>query len=140
MGMRPAVILTHDELVMRNPFSTDRIPLREVVVLDPGYSGLSVMTAGKGAYVAWAVQKSNIAYWAGRHTRADHVAEEIRKAALNVGASVLPANPMKRRYSRGFRPRHARKDDSRDVPPPGAMGLVSGLIRWAVERPVGVGA
>lgn len=110
MGVRPAVSLTRDELVIRNPFNIDRISLREVVALDPGNGGLTILTTDKTAYQAWAVQKSNLAHWVGWHTRADRVAEEIRKAALSAGAPVRPANPMRRRYTRGFRPRHARKD------------------------------
>ncbi|GAA4567944.1 hypothetical protein [Planotetraspora kaengkrachanensis] len=114
IGVRPAVSLTRDKLLIRNPFSSSRIPLRDVVALDPGYVGIVVKTTDKTKYQVWAVQKSNLANWAGWHTRADHVAEEIRKAALNAGAPVLPSNslprPTRRHYTRGFRPRHTRKD------------------------------
>jgi hypothetical protein len=76
---RPAVILTDTEVVVRNPNSTRRIQLRDVAHVDPGYGGLAIATSTGERVIVWAVQKSNLAKWTGRHTRADDVATAITR-------------------------------------------------------------
>ncbi|GAA1844969.1 PH domain-containing protein [Asanoa iriomotensis] len=81
LALRPAVTLTDTEVEVRNPLRTRRLPLGEVVDAKTGYGGLRIETRDGRAVSAWAVQKSNLASWSGRHTRADEVADAIRKAA-----------------------------------------------------------
>lgn len=76
-SLYPAVILTETELIVRNPYGQRRVALPDVVDAAPGYGGLTVTTSTGEHVVAWAVQKSNLATWTGRRTRADEVAEAI---------------------------------------------------------------
>ena len=76
-SLHPAVILTGTELIVRNPYGQRRVALTDVVDAAPGYGGLTVTTSTGEHVVAWAVQKSNLATWTARRTRADEVAEAI---------------------------------------------------------------
>ncbi|MET8262181.1 PH domain-containing protein [Micromonospora sp. NPDC005553] len=78
---RPAVILTDTEVILRNPNASQHIALRDVRIVDAGYGGLTITTSTNERVVAWAVQKSNLAKWTGRHTRADDVAASITRAS-----------------------------------------------------------
>jgi hypothetical protein len=78
---RPSITLTDTEVVVRNPFLFQRIALKDVARVGPGYGGLVITTRGGARTSAWAVQKSNLATWTGRRTRADEVAEAIIAAA-----------------------------------------------------------
>jgi hypothetical protein len=62
-------------------FGVVRIPLEAVVDVSAGYYGLTITLASGTRVSAWAVQKSNLASWFNRHTRADDVAEAILAAA-----------------------------------------------------------
>ncbi|GAA4632841.1 hypothetical protein GCM10023196_067970 [Actinoallomurus vinaceus] len=88
---RPSISLTSTELVLRNKSRTERVDLRTIEAVMPSSEGLVVFVGGRPAYVGWAVQKSNLAMWLRRVGRADQVAEQIRQAALAVGAPVRPA-------------------------------------------------
>ncbi|MEV0401818.1 hypothetical protein [Actinoallomurus sp. NPDC050550] len=88
---RPSIGLTSTELVLRNKRRTERVDLRTIEAVMPSSEGLVVFVGGRPAYVGWAVQKSNLAMWLRRPGRADQVAEQIRQAALAVGAPVRPA-------------------------------------------------
>jgi hypothetical protein len=85
-ALRPYVALTDADLVVRNPLRARRISIGHVSRVAPGYGGLTVTTTGGTQIVAWAVQKSNLAQWTGRHTRADDVAEAINKAVESARA------------------------------------------------------
>ncbi|MCG5462883.1 hypothetical protein AB0K35_31285 [Micromonospora sp. NPDC053740] len=76
----PAVILTDTEVIVRNPNVSHRVALHDVAMVDAGYGGMTITTAKNQRVVAWAVQKSNLAKWTGRHTRADDVAASIIQA------------------------------------------------------------
>lgn len=76
-ALRPSVILTGTELIVRNPYGQRHVALADVVDAAPGYGGLTVTTSTGKRVVAWAVQKSNLATWTGRHTRADEAAAAI---------------------------------------------------------------
>ncbi|WP_433178400.1 hypothetical protein [Actinoallomurus sp. CA-150999] len=91
IAFRPSISLTSTELVLRNKRGTERVDLRTIESVMPSSEGLVVFVGGRPAYVGWAVQKSNLALWLGRPGRADEVAEQIRQAALAVGAPVRPA-------------------------------------------------
>ncbi|GIF65354.1 hypothetical protein Ais01nite_33890 [Asanoa ishikariensis] len=82
-ALRPAVILTGTDVEVRNPLRTRRVPLAEITDAKTGYGGLRIETRDGRAITAWAVQKSNVASWSGRHTRADEVADAIRAQAVS---------------------------------------------------------
>jgi Bacterial PH domain len=81
LTLRPAVTLTETEVEVRNPLRTLRVPIAEITDAKTGYGGVRIETRAGRAVTAWAVQKSNLANWRGQHTRADDVAEAIRKAS-----------------------------------------------------------
>jgi len=76
---------------------TRRIPLRDVLMVRGGYYGLEIRVRGRHfSITASAVQKSNLANWVGRRTRADEVADAILEARNRLqaaGVSPVPDNP-----------------------------------------------
>lgn len=86
-AFHPAVILTDSEVMVRNPSGSKRIPLGDVVKVEPGYGGLTITTASGDLVVAWAVQKSNLAKWKNSHTRADEVTATIMSARRRGAAA-----------------------------------------------------
>ena len=78
-ALRPSIALTSSELVIRNRFRTYRIDLNTIARVDAGYHGVCVQTRHGQVVHGWAVQKSNVARWLGRHTRADLVVEAIER-------------------------------------------------------------
>ncbi|MGC5022645.1 PH domain-containing protein [Micromonospora sp. DT47] len=80
-AFRPSVVLTDTEVIVRNPNGSQHVSLRDVAKVEPGYGGLTITTSTGERVVAWAVQKSNLATWTGRHTRADEVAASIIAAS-----------------------------------------------------------
>jgi hypothetical protein len=80
-GVRASLTLTEQELLIKNPIRTYRVPLIDVTSATPGYSGIVITTSSDENVCAWAVQKSNIADWSGWRTRADDVAAVISEAA-----------------------------------------------------------
>jgi hypothetical protein len=46
----------------------------------PGYHGLEFTTREHEVVIAWAVQKSNVAGWPKRRTRADDVADFLQQS------------------------------------------------------------
>jgi hypothetical protein len=86
-AFRPAVILTDTDVIVRNPNGSQTVSLRDVAKVEPGYGGLTITTSAGHRVVAWAVQKSNLAKWTGRHTRADEVAASIMSASRSRAAT-----------------------------------------------------
>ncbi|HEX5594594.1 MAG TPA: hypothetical protein VFX61_01020 [Micromonosporaceae bacterium] len=84
-ALRPSITLTNSELVIRNKFKTYQIELNTIVRVDAGYGGIGVQTKHGQVIHGWAVQKSNLARWLGRHTRADLVVEAI-ETEVKAGA------------------------------------------------------
>jgi hypothetical protein len=80
-AMRPAVQLTADKLVIRNPFWTRRIARTDVLSARPGYLGLVIRRRSGLPCIAWAIQKANASEWAGAETRADQAAGRITEWA-----------------------------------------------------------
>jgi hypothetical protein len=78
-ALRPSITLTDSEVVIRNKFKMYRIDLKTIVRLDAGYHGIRVQTRHGQEVHGWAVQKSNLARWLGRQTRADLVVKAIEK-------------------------------------------------------------
>jgi PH (Pleckstrin Homology) domain-containing protein len=79
--IRPALTLTGTEVIVRNPIRIIRMPLGDVTGVRPGRRGVTICVADDCKVAAWAVQKSLLARWTGRDTRADQVSEAIRAAA-----------------------------------------------------------
>lgn len=84
-ALRPSITLTSSELVFRNRFRTYRVDLHTIVRVNAGYHGIGVRTRHGQVVHGWAVQKSNLARWLGRHTRADLVVEAIEEARAGAG-------------------------------------------------------
>jgi Bacterial PH domain len=85
--LTPYVELTADRVVVRGPLDRREVRYEEIREVRSGMYGLRIQTATEGRVVAWAVQKSKLAEWAGRRTRSDELAEQIearlpRDAAL----------------------------------------------------------
>jgi hypothetical protein len=87
-AFRPRVVLTDSEVRIVNPFGTTNISLERIAPLvEPSYSGVVVLALKDGHMqktAAWAVQKSNLARWTGRPTRADEICRTIAQAAERV--------------------------------------------------------
>lgn len=73
-AMRPAIRLTGELLIVRNPLWTRRLHRSDVLSARAGYLGLVIRRRSGFPCVAWAVQKANASEWAGATTRADDVA------------------------------------------------------------------
>jgi hypothetical protein len=73
----PYVALTASAVVVQNRVSRLQVAYRDIESVRAGYRGLMITRAGARPVVAWAVQKSNIASWSHKRTRADEVAELI---------------------------------------------------------------
>jgi hypothetical protein len=73
----PYVALTPDGLVVQGVFAYRSVRYRAIREAKPGLYGMRVQTTDDDAFVAWAVQKSKLAEWTHRHTRADTVVGAI---------------------------------------------------------------
>lgn len=80
--VRPYLLLTDEQVVVRNALVACAIPLADVVRAEAGGWGVLIEVRGRRAPVtAMAVAKSNISFMTGRRTRADHVADAITQSA-----------------------------------------------------------
>lgn len=79
--MGSSVTLTAEEVRIRNLGFARSVLVDEITDVDPGYSGITITTSDGKEVLALAVQKVNIAEWLGLYTRADAVADSIRRAA-----------------------------------------------------------
>jgi hypothetical protein len=64
-------------LTIRNPLATHRVSFAEIEGATPGYNGVTVHRRDGTAVTAWAVQKSNLAAWRDKHTRADELCDYV---------------------------------------------------------------
>ncbi|MFI7440782.1 hypothetical protein [Nonomuraea indica] len=80
-SVRPCIMLTDDSVIVRNPYKTQHISLAGVARVSAGYDGICITMRDGSQIVAWAVQKSNLARWLGRRTRADAVVDRLMDAA-----------------------------------------------------------
>ncbi|HVT42009.1 MAG TPA: PH domain-containing protein [Acidimicrobiales bacterium] len=87
--LTPYVELTDDGLVVQGAFAEHHVDYAAVTGMDLTPYGLRIETATQGRVIAWAVQKSAIASWRHRRTRADEVVEQI--AARLPDPTVVPA-------------------------------------------------
>lgn len=75
--VRPAVWLSPDELVVRNPLWIHRIARENVVSAKPGSFGVVISRRAGRPCIALALHKPKIAEWAGQRTREDRAASLI---------------------------------------------------------------
>jgi hypothetical protein len=92
-SLRPAIRLDDSSVTVINPWRRTSVPLTSVLRVAPGYSGINIeylIGNRPGVVCAWAVQKANLSTWRGRQTRADRVAEAIKRRArlIDPGASA----------------------------------------------------
>lgn len=73
-GLRPYISASLSALVIQNPFTHREVAWEDVVDIAATYHGLEIVTHHE-TVTAWAVQKSNIAQWLSRRTRADEIGE-----------------------------------------------------------------
>lgn len=76
-----AVALTEDGVEIKNLLGKRIITLASICSVDPGYNGLAITTNDGKSYTALVIQKTNVSRWMGRRTRADEIADAIRRAA-----------------------------------------------------------
>jgi hypothetical protein len=86
----PAVIVTETEVIVRNPWGVQRVPLGDIVGTGGAYAGLSIQRRSGGTVAAWAVQKSNAAKWSGKASRADEAAAAVMAAARRAPVENTP--------------------------------------------------
>lgn len=79
--VHPRILLYRDEIVVRNVVTTTRISWATVADCVPGYGGLTITELDGHCVTAFAVQKSNLSTWRNRSTRADRVAQCIKRRA-----------------------------------------------------------
>jgi hypothetical protein len=80
-GLRPFIRADAQGLQIQNPLSRYDLTWRDIAEVTPGYYGLEIATREHGVVFAWAVQKSNASRWVKMRTRADDVADCIRRYA-----------------------------------------------------------
>lgn len=78
---RPCVRLDDDTVFARGIFFSRQFPLQDLKEVVPGYGGLTFVTADGREFEATGVgEKSNIARWLGRRTKADSLADVLYAA------------------------------------------------------------
>jgi hypothetical protein len=80
-GLRPRVELTDDAVIVQNPLRRSVLDLGSITEVRASYGGLIFDVRWHRAVTAWAVQKTILAGWVGRRTRADEIAERLRTVA-----------------------------------------------------------
>jgi len=80
----PYVAMTPSAVVVRNRVGKTSIPYADIAVVRPGYYGTLIKRRSGGAVVAWAVQKPNWATRTKKRTRADDLADAIRRRMAEV--------------------------------------------------------
>ncbi len=73
----PFIASSPEGIVVQNPLLRRTIPWQSVRRIQGGYYGLRITTKEGDTVIAWAVQKSNVAKWTKRRTRADRVATAL---------------------------------------------------------------
>jgi len=80
-------------VVVRNPITTRRIPVGAVKSIDSkGLSFLTLRLANGGTVKCWAIQATNAMLGAGKETRVDKVADELRAAVGELKADQTEAH------------------------------------------------
>ena len=73
----PYVALTAERLEVQGVLSQHSVGYGSISGVSPGPMGLQVQTAKEGSILIWAIQKSKVAEWLHKDTRADQVAAAI---------------------------------------------------------------
>lgn len=84
VGQRPHVRLETDKLVVRNPFTSHRIPYEQIVATADGWAGPILRLDNHHAVRVWAVQKSNFATLFKIRTSADELVQELELRCPNL--------------------------------------------------------
>lgn len=74
----PYVAMNATGLDVQNFLGRAQISYDDIDAVGVSYAGLTIVRRSGRPVVAWAVQKSNLAIWFHRRTRADEVADAIR--------------------------------------------------------------
>ncbi len=77
LAYRPRLTLTATTIEVQNPLRSRSYALCGFSGASPGYAGIELERRDGEKVTAWAVQKSNIAGWLRRRTRADLVTDTI---------------------------------------------------------------
>lgn len=80
-ALRPYVRADEGGLHVQNPIRRLELSWAEITEVLPGYHGLEITTRDGEMEIAWAVQKSNLAGWLKRPTRADDAAVFLQQTA-----------------------------------------------------------
>ncbi len=88
MTARVRLAVGDNLVVVRNPFRSTVIRLEEISDVQPEYEGLKIRTADGRSVTALAVQRWNLSLFLGRRSRADQVADLIRKRRDENGRSA----------------------------------------------------
>jgi hypothetical protein len=77
-SIRPRIEAMTEQLIVRNPWKIHRLNWNDIHTVVPGYSGIIISMNNGNKVTAWAVQKSNLATWRSKLTRADAVVAQLR--------------------------------------------------------------
>ena len=73
----PYVALTPEGVTVQNRLTKQSVPYSAIAEVKAGFYGLTLIAKDGEGVTAWAVQKSNVARWAHKETRADEVGAAI---------------------------------------------------------------
>ncbi len=82
----PYVALNAEDLEVQGVLSLRSVGYGSISDVSPGPTGLKVETAKEGSILIWAIQKSKVAEWLHRDTRADQVAAAIMERVALASA------------------------------------------------------
>ncbi len=77
----PYVELGPEQLVVQGPFARHTVRCASIRDVKPGVLGLRIETRRGDSFLGWAIQKSKVADWMRKETRADEVAAAIMERA-----------------------------------------------------------
>lgn len=83
----PAVLLTPESVILRNPVSTVHVPWASLIDIDTRYA-LKLVTPG-GSYTAWAAPAPGV--WGTHAGRPEHLTD-LPSTSYGVGGSVRPGD------------------------------------------------
>ena len=82
----PYVALNAEDLEVQGVLSLRSVGYGSISDVSPGAMGLQVQTAKEGSVLIWAIQKSKMAEWLHKDTRADQVAAAIMERVALASA------------------------------------------------------
>jgi hypothetical protein len=82
----PYVALNAEDLEVQGVLSLRSVGYGSICDVSPGAMGLEVQTVKEGSVLIWAIQKSKVAEWLHKDTRADEVAAAIMERVAQASA------------------------------------------------------